>query len=204
MARRTGTTGAETAQKLTESALTLFARDGYAAVSMRAIAAKTGIQAGAIYNHFATKQDILKHLLTAHMEALLAAWEAEPEAGTQAPRAALEAFVRFHVRYHLDRHREIYISYMELRNLDDGNFSEIRRMRRAYEAIPRAIIDRGVADGSFSVLDPQVTTMAIIATLNGMSIWYKKEGRLSLDAIEDLHIALVTRMVGATKGTADV
>ena len=43
MARRAGSTGAETAEKLRNAALELFARSGYAAVSMREIAAETGL-----------------------------------------------------------------------------------------------------------------------------------------------------------------
>jgi AcrR family transcriptional regulator len=73
MARRAGSTGAETAEKLRNAALELFARSGYAAVSMREIAAETGVQAGAIYNHFPTKQDLLNELLQVHMETLLRA-----------------------------------------------------------------------------------------------------------------------------------
>jgi AcrR family transcriptional regulator len=195
MARRAGSTGAETAEKLRNAALELFAQSGYAAVSMRAIAAATGVQAGAIYNHFPTKQDLLNELLQVHMETLLSSWEEAEEPGL-APPQALEHFVRFHIRYHLDRSREVFISYMELRNLDDGNFNEIERLRRQYERVPRAILERGAADGSFSIIDPQVTTMAIIAMLNGMTTWFRDNGRLSLDEIEAIYVRLVARLVG--------
>ncbi|KJS19487.1 MAG: TetR family transcriptional regulator [Hoeflea sp. BRH_c9] len=195
MARRAGSTGAETAEKLRKAALELFARSGYAAVSMRAIAAETGVQAGAIYNHFPTKQDLLNDLMRVHMDTLLAAWE-ETEQPELSPPAALEHFVRFHIRYHLDRSREVFISYMELRSLEDENFSAIERLRRTYERVPRAILDRGAADGSFDILDPQITTMAIIAMLNGMTTWYRETGRLSLDEIEAVYIRLVKRLVG--------
>ncbi|OCW57565.1 TetR/AcrR family transcriptional regulator [Hoeflea olei] len=195
MARRTGSSGAETAEKLREVALELFARSGYAAVSMREIAARTGVQAGAIYNHFPTKQHLLQDLLVVHMETLLKAWAEADRPDLPAP-AALENFVRFHIRYHLDRSREVFISYMELRSLEDENFSVIERLRRSYEKAPRAILDRGAADGSFDILDPQVTTMAIIAMLNGMTTWYRESGRLSLDEIEAVYIRLVKRLVG--------
>lgn len=198
MARRAGTSGAETAQKLREAALELFARSGYAAVSMRAIAAETGIQAGAIYNHFPTKQDLLNELLNAHMETLLSAW-AEAERPELPPVDALEHFVRFHIRYHLDRSREVFISYMELRSLEDANFGEIERLRRRYEQIPRAILEAGSGDGSFAISDARVTAMAIIAMLNGLTTWYREDGRLSLDAIETIYIGLVARMTGARK-----
>jgi AcrR family transcriptional regulator len=90
MARRAGSTGAETAEKLRNVALELFAQSGYAAVSMRAIAAATGVQAGAIYNHFPTKQDLLNELLQVHMETLLSSWEEAEEPGLLPP-LALEA-----------------------------------------------------------------------------------------------------------------
>lgn len=195
MARRAGSTGAETAEKLRNAALELFAKSGYAAVSMRAIAAATGVQAGAIYNHFPTKQDLLNELLQVHMETLLSSWEAAETPGL-APPDALEQFVRFHIRYHLDRSREVFISYMELRSLENENFEEIERLRRQYEKAPRAILERGAADGSFDIIDPQVSTMAIIAMLNGMTTWYRETGRLSLDEIEAVYVRLVARLVG--------
>ena len=48
----------------------------------------------------------------------------------------------------------------------------------------------------FSIIDPQITTMAIIAMLTGMTTWYRENGRLSLDEIEAIYIRLVKRLVG--------
>lgn len=203
MARKAGSTGAETAQRVREAALELFARSGYASVSMRAIAAEIGVQASAIYNHFPTKQDLLKGLLTVHMEALIAAWRDAEKPGLSPPEA-LEHFVRFHIRYHLIRSREVFISYMELRSLEAENFACIEALRRTYEEIPRAILERGGADGSFDVVDFRVTTMAIIAMLNGMTTWYREEGRLSIDEIEAIYVRLVLRVAGQRKGFTDV
>ena len=197
MARTAGSTGAETVEKLREAALDLFAREGYAAVSMRAIAARTGVQAGAIYNYFPTKQDLLVDLLVGHMTALGEAWRRE--SGN-----SLADFVRFHVRYHLTRPREMFISYMELRSLEPENFRHIRNLRRGYEAIPRQMIEKGLSDGRFDALDPEVTTRAIIALLNGLTTWYREDGRLSLGEIETVYIGLVDRMVAAREETQDV
>jgi len=198
MARRVGSNGAETAEKLRNVALELFARSGYAAVSMRAIAAETGVQAGAIYNHFPTKQDLLNELLQVHMETLLSSWEEADEPGL-APPQALEHFVRFHIRYHMTKSREVFISYMELRSLEGENFSTIEALRRKYESFPRDILERGASDGSFDIIDPQVTTMAIIAMLNGMTTWFRDNGRLSLEEIEAIYVRLVARLVGQKK-----
>ncbi len=195
MARKVGSVGAETADKVRNAAVGLFARYGYAAVSMRQIGREIGLQAGAIYNHFPTKQHLLRGLMIDHMERLLGSWDRERD-DALAPRAALIAFVRFHIRYHLQCGEEVFISYMELRNLEEDNFVEIGELRRRYEMSLRQILEQGRADGVFTIADPQVGTMAIIAMLTGINNWYKADGRLSLEQIEELYIGMIAGAVG--------
>lgn len=195
MARRVGSIGAETADRVRLAALSLFARYGYAAVSMRQIGREIGLQAGAIYNHFPTKQHLLRGLLVEHMERLLAAWEAEKD-DSLPPREALVAFVRFHIRYHVKCGEEVFISYMELRNLEEQNFVEVEELRRCYEQSLRSILEAGTQTRVFTVSDPRVATMAVIAMLTGVTNWYRSDGRLSLDEIEELYVRMISGAVG--------
>ena len=48
-----------TKKKIFDTALTLFAEQGYKSTTMRQIAKEVGIQQSAIYNHFKNKEDIL-------------------------------------------------------------------------------------------------------------------------------------------------
>lgn len=52
-----------TKERILYSALQLFSERGYAGVSMRELAAKVGIKAASLYNHFSSKEDIFNHLL---------------------------------------------------------------------------------------------------------------------------------------------
>lgn len=184
--------GQETAERVRKAALKRFAASGYAAVSMREIAADVGVQPGALYNHFPTKQDILKDLMLAHMAELMSAWqEAEFAAGTD----PLERFVRFHIGYHLERADEVFISYMELRNLEPENFELVETERRRYEAILTRILEEGSAAGRYSVREPRVATRAIIAMLTGIPSWYREGGRLSKQDIEELYLDLARKAV---------
>ena len=88
MARIAGSIGAETAERVREQALKLFAAKSFAAVSMREIAAAVGVQAAALYNHFPNKQALLADLMLSHMDGLLAAWDNEAVAGEE-PVAAV-------------------------------------------------------------------------------------------------------------------
>ena len=196
MARKTGSVGAETARDVRDAALQLFARQGYAAVSMRQIAGEVGVQASALYNHFPTKQDLLASLMSSHMVALIAEWEQHHREFTN-PAAALEGFVRFHIRYHAERADEVFISYMELRNLEGQNFRTVEKLRQDYERHLRAILEEGQAQGSFMITDIPVTAMAIIAMLTGVTTWYRSSGRLSIAQIEDIYAAMALGSVGA-------
>lgn len=194
MARIAGAVGKETASRAREAALGLFARHGYAAVSMREIACEVGVGAGALYNHFATKQDLLVELMTDHMEALLAAWNDLRPTGLT-PDARLEAFSRFHIRFHTDRTDEVFVAYMELRSLERPNFHRIETMRRAYEAELEAILTEGASSGAFQIEDARVATMAIIAMLTGVTSWYRQGGRLAAARIEEIYVDMVARTV---------
>jgi len=190
--------GSQTAAKVRAAALKLFSRHGYAAVSIRQIAAEVGVQPGALYNHFATKQDILKDLMLAHMRELLEAWAAHPPAPATDP---LEAFARFHIRYHIERADEVFVSYMELRNLEPPSFALVDAERSRYEAILTDILQDGAQAGRYSIDDPKVTTRALIAMLTGIPTWFREGGSLSRETIEDYYVNLVCRAVNLQPGT---
>jgi len=196
MARKSGSVGSETAENIRQAALGLFAREGYAATSMRQIADAVGVQPGALYNHFATKQDLLREVMAGHMQQLIAAWEEESRKFSD-PFAGLEGFVRFHIRYHLGRSDAVFVSYMELRNLEPENFRQIEGMRKYYEGCLRKIVAEGVKGGQFSVADVPVAAMALIAMLTGVTAWYRTGGRLSVDEIENIYAKMALRSLGA-------
>lgn len=195
MARKQGSTSEKTAPKVRASALRLIARHGYAAVSMRQIAKDVGVQAGALYLYTPDKQTLLFDLMKSHMSELLAAWEATPRG--QTPTDALKAFTEFHIRFHLDRADEVFIAYMELRNLSAQNFAVIEALRRSYEDSLEAIIHAGDASGEFSTPDTKLATLAVIAMLTGVNTWYREGGRLSVERIERIYWNMVRRSVGA-------
>ncbi|MEP0232312.1 TetR/AcrR family transcriptional regulator [Roseibium sp.] len=195
--------GSRTAARVRASALKLFARHGYAAVSMRQIASDVGVQPGALYNHFPTKQDILKDLMLSHMRDLLNAWSALADE-TRQSTAPLDVFVRFHIRYHLQRREEVFISYMELRNLEPDNFAEVETERRRYESILKAILEDGQNSGAYRIADTGVAARAIIAMLTGIPNWYRESGPLTPVDIEEIYLEMARGSVAATPLTASI
>lgn len=193
MARKQGSHSDITGPKVREAALRLIARHGCAAVSMRQIAADVGVQAGALYNYTPDKQSLLFDLMRTHMDELLAALQSAVIKGSAIEQ--LEAFTRFHIRFHLQRRDQVFVSYMELRNLTPENFSKIEALRRQYEDALEAILKAGEAEGEFELPDTRVSTLALIALLTGITNWYSDDGRLSIAEIEAIYWNLVRKAV---------
>ncbi len=127
------------------------------------------------------------------MEELSAALKKVDLSGS--PWSALEAFIRFHIVFHVPRVEQVFISYMELRNLDPDNFAVIEGRRRDYEQVLAGILKAGKESGDFTITDPRITSIALIGMLTAIPQWYREGGRLPLSEIEEIYWGIVRRSV---------
>lgn len=195
MARKQGSHSDITGPRIRAAALRLFAREGYAAVSMRQIAAEVDVQAGALYKYTPDKQTLLFDLMYGHMHEILAVM---PE-GPADPVARLDVYIRFHLEHHQQRRDEIFLAYNELRSLNAENFAKLEQLRRAYETRFETALRDGAARGVMRVPEPRVTAMAIIALLTGFNTWYRPEGRLGLAELQDIYCDLGRGLAGVAQ-----
>lgn len=193
MARKTGSHAETTRPRIQNAAQSLFARHGFAAVSMRKIAAEVGVQAGALYLYTKDKQSLLFDLMQTHMSELLQAWQVETKGAT--PRENLTAFCQFHIRFHLERPDAVFIAYMELRNLTQENFATIENLRQTYEGQLEKILQAGHDAARFDIADTKLATMSIIAMLTGVNTWYRDDGRLSRAEVGRIYTEMVLKSV---------
>jgi AcrR family transcriptional regulator len=193
MPRTIGSYSQNTRTLVRQSAERLFARHGYAAVSMRQLASDVGVQVGTIYNYTKDKQALLFAIMSEHMTELLQAWSREGH--TADPIDQLSRFLNFHLDYHLARTDAVFIAYMELRNLDAANFAQIETLRRHYEDALEQILIAGKSAKAFDIADTRITTLAIIGMLTEVVTWYRPDGRLKLDEVKLHYREMVLRMV---------
>ena len=193
MPRTIGSYSQNTRTLVRRSAERLFARHGYAAVSMRQLASDVGVQVGTIYNYTKDKQALLFAIMSEHMTELLQAWSRGGQSTD--PIDQLTQFLNFHLDYHLARRDAVFIAYMELRNLDAANFAEIETLRRQYEDALEQILVTGKNAKAFDIADTRITTLAIIGMLTEVVTWYRPDGRLKLDEVKSHYREMVLRMV---------
>lgn len=196
MARTAGSDGEKTEAAIREAALSLMARYGYEAVSMRQLAAEVGVQAAALYRYFPTKEDLLFALMDTHMRGLIASWEAARPASME-PVSRLSAFVDHHIRYHVARRHSTHVNNMELRSLSHDRLSAILRLRSGYEKELRQILRDGAETGAFMIEDVTLTAMAIIQMVTGVIVWFRPDQRLSVEEVALSYHHMTMRLVGA-------
>ena len=144
MARTIGSYGPKTMEAIRKAGLRLIFEHGYEAMSLRQLAAEVGIQAGSLYNHISTKQELLFDLVRDHINELLRQLD-RALAGKLRPSDKLRAFTAFHVTYHMTRKREVFIANSELRSLEPKNYEAIVALRGPKDCVQETVEVTGEA-----------------------------------------------------------
>jgi AcrR family transcriptional regulator len=187
-----------TLRRLQEAALELFAERGYHGVSMRELAAATGVQASSLYEHVPSKEHLLRDLiLLAHEEHRGRLREALIETGDD-PVEQLADCVRAHVAFHASYPMLATVANNELHALSDASHREVRLVRGDAERLIEDIVERGLRRGVFHVPDAWLATAAI----GGMGIrtaaWYRHGSPYAIDEVAAAYVDFALRIVGAT------
>lgn len=182
--------GPRTQEEIRRAAVGLFARLGYHATSMRAIAAAAGVRPAAIYHWYANKEAILVELQDDFMAQLEARVDAAV-ARQRRPALRLAAAVREHVVFHGRHQRWAFATDSEIRALGEQARAALVAKRDAYQARFTAMIRDGIRDGELRTSEARVATYAILLQCTGVDLWFDPDGPLSLEEVAELHVELV-------------
>ena len=181
-----------------DAACLLFADRGYHGTSMKDIAEALGVRAPSLYNHVASKQEILYAIMDKAMDRALAALD-EALAGVddvcEQLRRAAESLVLDFLRYPA----EVTVCNTEVRSLDPGHRLAIVAKRDAYAARVRRIIKRGCrSDGSDSV-GAAAWLSAVLEMGNSAKSWFKPSGLFTDTHVASEYGEFALRVVGCTQ-----
>ncbi|MFC4119995.1 TetR/AcrR family transcriptional regulator [Nonomuraea zeae] len=173
---------APTERRLMEAAQALFATKGYSAVGIREIAREAGLTIGSLYHYAASKEDLFLQLMRrSYARANARAREAAASGSTPVERLA--SLVRMHVLSEVSEPSVWRLNRSELEVISAEARAELVVLRDEFEQTWRQLIEDGIAAGSFAPDDPAIARFSIIQICNGVSLWYRPDGRLSLDEI---------------------
>ncbi|AVH60649.1 MULTISPECIES: TetR/AcrR family transcriptional regulator [Streptomyces] len=150
-------------ERLLEAARGLLAEGGYAAASVSALAERAGVATGSVYNHFASKQELLaavfRHIAGHELAAVREAVHAESGAAEQL-RALVEAF-----SYRALRARRTAWA-MIAEPVDPLVEAERLTYRRGYHALAEETIAAGIASGELPPQDARLSAAAVTGAIS--------------------------------------
>ncbi len=183
------TAAASTEGRILGVATVLFYEHGYHATTMRDVAAGVGIKAGSLYNHYASKEDLLFQIAEGVMQDLLTAgWEAVAAAAE--PRDQLRSLVRAHVLYHAEQRFRAKVADDQLNALGPDRRAAVVAVRDEYERLWRDVLDAGRQAHGWVVPDTPVVTFAITTMCTAVDVWYRENGRLTPSEVADVYEGL--------------
>ena len=179
----------------------LFFKKGYFATSISDIAKGCGIQKASIYYHYASKEDLLFHILKSTMEDLTSYLNVRLEV-VRGVEQRMRSAVRGHVRFHLERQKENFIANSELRGLTREHYRSIVSQRDEYERIFQDLLRQGAEEKVFANVDVKILSYAILTLCTAGATWFNPDGRLSAGKIADIYETFI--ISGLKQGKLDV
>jgi TetR/AcrR family transcriptional regulator, cholesterol catabolism regulator len=187
-------------QQIDDAASALFGERGYAATSVRDIAHALNMQGGSLYAHVASKEDVLWSIVSRAADRFNA--EVGPLSDESVPPPErLRRMIRAHVAVVTSAQRDAAVFLHEWRFLSADRRDQMAARRDAYEALFRRAIADGVSSGQFAHVDPKLTAMAILSSLNGIASWYRAHGPLTAEQVADQHADLFLNALTAPRRT---
>jgi AcrR family transcriptional regulator len=184
-----------TAQRIEETALDLFYERGFKSTTVREIALACGLTAGALYNHFASKEKLLASIMLRLHEELLRTLEEGLEKVGHDPRDELHALAYRHALFHTNFQKGARVASQEIFSLLEPDRTEVIAERERGRRLVVDVLERGRRTGTFDVDDVMVVANEILTMGIAIANWYRPKGRLSPEQLAELHAKLVLRMV---------
>jgi AcrR family transcriptional regulator len=173
-----------TKQNIRQTAQKLFRTRGYAAVGMRELAKEVGIEAPSIYNHYKSKDDILREICFDISEQFFQAFNAI-EGMDEKPTKKIKLAIKSHIHVIASNIEATEVFFNEWMFLEEPNLGKFKKLRYEYEMKFRDLIERGIKRGDFKKMNTKLVAFTIFSSLNATHDLYKSSERLTEEEIAE-------------------
>lgn len=173
-------------RRILDAAATLFLQRGYAATSLRHIAAASGMKAGSLYYHFSSKQALLEAILRRGIEVMVEAFQRASAATRDQPGPVrVVAHVRAHLAALFENGPYTAAHVTTFRTAPSIVRDAIVPERDAYEALWTGLLEELAARRELASDAPiGLSRLILFGAMNASIEWFDAE-RGSLDAFAE-------------------
>jgi AcrR family transcriptional regulator len=158
----------ERKSQIITAALHCFARDGYDATSMDAIAAEAGLSKALLYYYYKSKDDVFESGFDAWIRG--STEESIRVLDVDQPRASLLQFARMTASL-TDESSELFgllLTYWEMAQRKQVLLERLRDAMNSVRSVLIEVLDAGVRIGEFPSMDTHLVAVVLFATLDGL------------------------------------
>ncbi|KAA3438122.1 TetR/AcrR family transcriptional regulator [Rufibacter hautae] len=152
-------------QKIIDTALELFAEQGFDRTSIRQIATKAGISLGLLYNYYQSKEDLLKEILVRGRQDILQSFE-KPEGLT--PFQYLEHHIQTTFRL-LEQNKNFWRLYHSLK-MQSEVLKALEQEVQAENQLVLQLLSKNLAQAGST--NPSADAVLMFATIDGIAQHY--------------------------------
>jgi AcrR family transcriptional regulator len=169
--------------QIDHTATALFRARGFAATSMRELATALGIEAGSLYSHIKSKEEILHRVCFALADDFFADFTTATAATAQPVARRLRQAIEAHVRVLTRDVAASAVFLHEWRHLSEPARTEFVALRDKYEAGFRSLVQQGIENQELQAPDAAFAALTLLASLNWLPTWYRPSGKLKPEEI---------------------
>lgn len=157
----------ETKARILEAAVKQFSVNGYNKASVDSICEQAGVSKGAFYHHFKTKQDVFLALLDGWLQTFDQAIEASKDRPVPETFQMMTEYFPYIFQSASDN-LPMFLEFMLQASRDETVWQASIAPYRRYHKHFASLIKRGVAEGSFVDVDPNLAARLIVSAAMGL------------------------------------
>lgn len=158
-------------EQIIETATSLFKSKGFSGTSMRDLANEVGIEAGSLYSHVSSKDEILQTICFNMANRFLSHMDSVLSEENCSNNEKLNLAIQGHVRIISDDINATSVFWNEWKYMQEPWLTDFSKMQIDYETKFKSILENGITEGEFCIDDITFTTMAMLSSLNGLQKW---------------------------------
>jgi len=157
----------ETQARILEAAVKQFSVHGYNKASVDSICEQAGISKGAFYHHFKTKQDVFLALLDGWLQTFDQAIEASKDRPVPETFQMMTDYFPYIFQSASDN-LPMFLEFLQQASRDETVWQAGIAPYRRYHKHFAALIKKGVAEGSFVDVNPDLAARLIVSAAMGL------------------------------------
>jgi TetR/AcrR family transcriptional regulator, cholesterol catabolism regulator len=186
--------------KIVEQSILFFEKKGFSETSIQDIVDALGVTKGTFYYYFSSKEQLLMDIHLRYLQELLNLQQQIIDDQSKDCKTKLLNCVQVLIKQVKSNGQEARVYFREMRNLQEENLFEIKKMRDQVRFHFQKVIEMGMKSGEFrDDLLPDMVALGILGMCNWSYFWFDPNSTVTEDELIQTYIEIALHGIGAKK-----